>query len=258
MRVTAAILGWALCAACGNGMPSETETRVVIDEAFKKDLATLQASRVWFGHHSVGRNILDGLQALSKEAGVAVEIGEGPVGQNTRPLEKFEDFARRAERDPGDGVQLMVMKLCYVDFDPSTDVDELIRAYAASVERVKKARPGIRIVHVTPPLCARPGDVKSKLNRMLGRQVWEDDSNAKRSEFAKKLVAKFPGEPVFDLSRIESTRPDGTTESHDVGGRPVPMLWPGFTTDGGHLNELGSKVAAKAFAETLARALRQR
>src|SRR5206468_11686037 len=113
-------------------------------------------------------------------AGVEVRIDEATVGENTRPLAKFEDFARRAERDKDDGTQLMLMKLCYVDFNPRTDVDELVRAYAGAVERVKNARPGVRVVHVTPPLFARPGDVKSKLNRTLGRPVWEDQANKKR------------------------------------------------------------------------------
>jgi hypothetical protein len=257
MRPFAVALGLALSAACGDGATPTPETSVLIDDTLKQDLATLHGARVFFGHHSVGQDILDGLSELSKEARIDVHIDEAPVGENTRPLGKFEDFAQRGERDPSDGTQVMLMKLCYVDFTPRTDVDELVRGYVQAVERVKKARPGVRIVHVTPPLFARPSDVKSKLNRTLGRPVWEDQANAKRLAYGKKLRETFPGEPVFDLSAVESTRPDGSLEAYEVDGKSVPMLWPGYTRDGGHLNDEGKRAAAKAFAHALAGVLRK-
>jgi hypothetical protein len=120
---------------------------------------------------------------------------------------------------------------------------------------VKKARPGVRIVHVTPPLMVRPADLKSKISRTLGKSIWEDEANAKRLEFKQRMLETFPGDPVFDLSAVESTRPDGTREEHEVHGKKVPMLWPGYSNDGGHLNETGRLVAAKAFAHAFAAAL---
>lgn len=257
MRRLAFVLGLALSSACGAGANPSPETSVLIDDTLKQDLATLHGARVFFGHHSVGQDILDGLDELSRECRIDVRIDEAPVGENTRPLGKFEDFAKRGERDPSDGTQVMVMKLCYVDITPRTDVDELVRGYVQAVERVKKARPAVRIVHVTPPLCARPTDVKSKLNRTLGRAVWEDQANAKRLAYGKKLRETFPGDPFFDLSAVESTRPDGSLEEYEVDGKPVPMMWPGYTRDGGHLNEEGKRVAAKAFAHALAGVLRK-
>lgn len=249
------ILGAALASACGTKADPPPEVNIVVDETLKQDLLTLRDAHVFFGHQSVGANILEGLAELSKTAGIEVRIDEAPVGQNTKPLEKFEDFAKRGESNVSDGTQLMAMKLCYVDFTPRTDVGGLIQAYAAAVDRVRKARPGVRIVHVTPPLMAQPSDLKSKMNRTLGRPVWEDQANAKRLEFKRKMLEHFPGEPVFDLSAVESTRPDGTQEEHSVNGDQVPMLWPGYTDDGGHLNASGRIVAAKAFAHALATAL---
>jgi hypothetical protein len=257
MRAAAVLAGLALSSACGGETPSAPETSVLTDDTLKEDLATLRSARVFFGHHSVGQDILDGLAVLSKEAGIEVKIDEGPVGQNTRPLEKFADFAKRAESQPADRTQLMLMKLCFVDFNPRTDVDELVQAYRHAVERVRKARPGVKIVHVTPPLCTRPTDVKSKLNRALGRPVWEDQANARRLAYGEKLRESFADEPFFDLARVESTRPDGTREQYDVDGHPVPMMWTGYSSDGGHLNDTGKRAAAKAFAHALAVALRK-
>jgi hypothetical protein len=56
---------------------------------------------------------------------------------------------------------------------------------------------------------------------------------------------------------VESTRPDGTIEAYEVDGNPVPMLWPGYSRDGGHLNDEGKLVAGKAFAHALAGVLRK-
>jgi len=255
MRLFAAILAVGSCLACGDQTTRAPEVSVVIDDTLKQDLKALQGARVFFGHHSVGQDILDGLAGLSREAGIDVRIDDGRVGENTKPLTKFEDFARRGEKEPNDGTQLMLMKLCYVDIDPRSDVDKLVHAYQDAVARVRKARPGVKILHVTPPLCSRETDVKSKLNRTLGRLVWQDEANRKRLAFARKLREAFPGEPVFDLAAVEATRPDGTLEEHEVNGEPVPMLWPGYTHDGGHLNDAGKHVVARAFARTLAATL---
>lgn len=229
---------------------------VLLEEPLRADLERLRGARIFFGHHSVGDDILAGLRGFAREAGIELAISEERVGQNTRPLAKFEDFARHAESAAAQGEQLLSMKLCYVDFTPDSDAGALVRAYADAVERVRKARPDARIVHVTPPLCTRPAGLESKLKRTLGARIWEDQANARRMEFREQQLARFPGEPCFDLGLLESTRPDGTREQHQVGGRQVPMLWPGYTRDGGHLNEAGKRLAARAFAHVLAGALR--
>jgi lysophospholipase L1-like esterase len=52
-------------------------------------------------------------------------------------------------------------------------------------------------------------------------------------------------EPVFDLARIESTRPDGTRETFTQDGKTYYALVPAYTKDGGHLNKLGRKKVAE-------------
>lgn len=256
MRLLATLAALMLCCACGAADSRSMETQAVIDETLKADLETLRGARVFFGHQSVGVNILEGLAQLSREAGIPVQIGEGPVGANRNPASKFEDFARRAESTPAGELQVMAVKLCYADFEPSTDVDALIRAYRDAVARVRKAQPGVRIVHVTPPLWARPSGFKAGIKRLLGKSFWEEQGDVHAQSYREKLLAAFPGEPVFDLSLLESTRPDGSREENQVDGKAVPMLWHGYTNDGGHLNQTGKLLAAKAFAHALAVAAR--
>jgi len=263
MKLAAMLLATALGAACGGSAPSAVEmknleSKTVIDATLKADLETLRGANVFFGHQSVGANILEGLATLAREAGIPVALGEAGVGANQQPLSKFEDFARRAESAPAGSLQLMLVKLCYADFAPDTDVAPMIESYKAAVARVRKAQPGVRVVHVTPPLFARPTGLKAGLKRTLGKQLWEEGASAKSAAFGEQLRAAFPGEPVFDLAALESTRPDGTREQYEIGGQQVPMLWAGFTSDGGHLNETGKRVVAKAFAHALAEELRTR
>jgi lysophospholipase L1-like esterase len=67
--------------------------------------------------------------------------------------------------------------------------------------------------------------------------------------------ARFGGDALFDLAAVESTLPDGTRSSFSAGPRRVFTLAQPYTSDGGHLNDEGSRRAAAAFVHTLAKAL---
>lgn len=242
----------SLTMACGSG--GRMDMMVRVDERAVRDLEALKGRAIFFGHHSVGRDLLEGVAELSHEAGVDVIIGEGPVGQNERPLEKFTDFERQvlARRD-----ELVTMKLCFVDFRPDTHVDGLVAAYIETVVRIRRSRPDVKILHIAPPLTAREMDAKARFNRLLGRPVWGDDANLRRLEFAERVRIAFPQDVFFELGAAESTRPDGSREMHLVRDRQVPMLWAGYTHDGGHLNEAGRRVAARAFIRALAETIQR-
>lgn len=226
--------------------------------SLRADLAALRGRRVFFGHHSVGRDVLDGLAAIAGESIADLSIESSGVGRNGRPLAKLDDFAARLERTPNDGLDLALVKLCYADFTPDTDALDLARAYCDAVRRVRAARPGLTLVHVTAPLVVRQTDWKSRARRLLRRTVWEDGANAARQAYNDRLRATFRGEPLFDLAALESTHPDGRPEHHDVGGRPVPMMVPRYSRDGEHLGDEGKRLAGRAFARALAGALRAR
>ncbi len=255
MKGAGAALAAGLWLALGAQAEATEGSTVVVDQALKKDLETIRDARVFFGHQSVGKNLLDGVAALAQEAGIELHLGEATLGANRDPRSKFEAFARMAEG--GVEADLMVMKLCFVDIDPNTDTDALLAAYRDAVARVRKAKPGVKLLHVTTPLTGRGTGLKSWLRRTLGRSVWDDDTNAKRLAYNRGLRAMFPADPIFDLAALESTRPDGSREEYAVNGQPVPMLWPGYSDDNGHLNEAAKRVAARAFVAALAEALRR-
>jgi hypothetical protein len=275
-RTIHATLALALLIASGTGCGSGGSAGALdggtngMTEQLALDIATVRRGRILFGHHSVGRNVLAGLERLDTEAGggriraVPLEeavstqgplLAHGGVGRNGDPKGKVDDFARVVRASPP--VDLAYMKFCYVDFEPSTDVEALLAHYQRTLQSLKHERPEIRFAHVTVPLTARPTDPKSWLGRLLGRELWEDAANARRSQFSQRLRDAFPSDPIFDLAGVEATGPDGVVQQFRLGGRSYPSMDPRNTDDGGHLNAQGQGAAAASMAHFLAQALRR-
>src|SRR5262249_48952838 len=132
MRV---ILGAAalFLSACSGPTEPMPQGGSMVDAQLKADLETMKDAKVFFGHHSVGDNLLEGMRELSAEAGISVKIDEARVGENRDPKSKVDAFVKRVLGNPQDGLQLAYMKFCYVDFEPSTKVDEVLGAYKAAI-----------------------------------------------------------------------------------------------------------------------------
>ena len=149
------------------------------------------------------------------------------------------------------------MKFCYVDFTPSTNSAALFHRYQDAITSLQRKYPAVIFVHVTVPLTTRPNSFKDTVKRLMGRAVRKDEANARRTVFNEHLREAFAGQPLFDLARVESTRPDGTIESfRGRDGTTTAALFPGYTSDGGHLNELGRQRAAAEFVRVVAGAAR--
>jgi hypothetical protein len=233
----------------------------------KADLDAALAMRVFFAHQSVGGNLLTGVATLAKESGRELHLTElahddpvprpgwlhAFVGHNGAPKTKVDDFVSTMQRKALKP-DLAFMKFCYVDFDPDTDVAGVFAYYERALTALKRDRPDVRFAHVTVPLRVRPNDLKSKAKRLVGRDVAEDLANAKRGEFNRRLREAFPSDPIFDLARGESTKPDGTRESFEHEGKTYYSLDPGYTEDGGHLDARGQRVLAAEMIRFVARA----
>lgn len=215
------------------------------DEAMRE----VSSARVYFGHQSVGWNILDGIATLYGSVGIpAPKVVDGlaglpasgpgfaqqEVGSNGDPQSKFDDFARALTS--GSEVDVAAMKLCYVDITADSRPRAVFAAYRRTVTRIRAQRPGTTLVHVTAPLT-----------------VDDPAANLMRQRY-NALLRKAYGSQVFDLARVESTRPNGSRVAGRHHGRRYFALFRGYTSDGGHLNARGSKRAAVAFVRALARA----
>lgn len=254
IAVVLALLG---CGKADNGDKVMTST-VQISAA---EWQTLAKTRVVFGHQSVGQNILSGVQTLAAQAGINLPVTEsrGPavsggithffVGHNEDPLSKFKDFTSTLENGMAQNADIALMKLCYIDFNSSTNAKQLAEQYIAMLDRLSQQFPNITFVAVTAPLTIMQTGPKAWIKRLLGRTPSGYADNARRQEFNDLLRARYSQQGrLFDLARIEAEGA-GVLECD---GRPIEVLNPTLTYDGGHLNAQGEQRLAQAFLTFLA------
>ena len=240
-----------------------TIDRVELSDEQASHLAT---QTVFFGHQSVGDNIVQGVRDLMVEdrrlhlniinsadpGGVAgPAFVETHIGENTRPDSKNEAF--RAVIDKGLGARggIAIMKYCYVDIGPDTDIPRMFRNYAELMSQLRAKYPALKIVHVTVPLTIAEPAGKAWLKGLLGKPTARAD-NLKRNQFNQLLKETYESKTIFDLAEVESTHADGSRSYTVVAGEPIYTLAPEYTDDGGHLNATGRQAAAKKMLITLA------
>jgi len=144
------------------------------------------------------------------------------------------------------------MKFCYVDFEPDTDASELFSEYRSTMSRLSKEHPHIRLLHTTVPLMTRILRIKDRVRLLLGTPVWVDDANAKRHEFNQLVRETYESDLIIDIAPEESTRPDGRRQQYTKTGQTYYTLVPAYTTDGGHLNDIGKKRVAEEMVRVIA------
>jgi hypothetical protein len=215
-----------------------------------EQLQALATRTVFFAHASVGANVMAGVEALldanagleptvvGTRSAAAIHAGVWAdaylAADNGYPFQKLAEFRDAIEGGVGGVVEVAFLKFCFADFWDSAGVDAtaLFAAYQATLAQLRAAHPHVTFVHLTVPLWTAT------------------DTNERRERFSDLVRQTYGGlEPVFDVALLESTRPDGTRE---VDERGVPALVPAYTSDGGHLNEAGREVVARALVAFLA------
>jgi hypothetical protein len=258
-------LGTVVC-GCSARTEGASPQREASQMDLKADIDSALGARVFFAHHSVGANLLTGVETLARESGRELKLtdldhADGASasnwthsygGQNGAPKTKIDHFVSVMRK--GLKPDLAFMKFCFVDFGPDTDVAELFAYYQRAMTTLKQERPEVRFAHVTVPLMVNPSGLKSMIKRLIGRDGRQDLANVKRSEFNRRLVEAFPSDPIFDLARAESTRPDGTRETFDYGGKVYYSLAPAYTDDGAHLDARGQRALGAEMIRFVARA----
>ena len=224
----------------------------------------LSGERVFFGHQSVGGNIVDGIAAvLAEHPGIPLRVADaatldsagapgiyhGLVGTNGDPASKTAAFDAIVDQGaPGVGI----LKYCYVDVDGRSDPDSLFASYHREMVSLRARHPNLNIVHVTMPLTTIGGRRELVMARLRGRTT-SRDLNVIRNRYNALLRQAYANkEPVFDLARLESTHADGSRAFFVRGGDTVYTLAPEYTDDGGHLNASARHAAAREFLAVLA------
>ncbi len=260
----------SIIVACGKGekMEHKKVTYTSIKEVPETAWKSLEGKKIFFGHQSVGFNIIDGIKDVMKEhPEIKLRIvetnnpkdfdsglfGHSRVGKNTDPDSKCDAFARYLKDGIGGKVDIAFLKFCYVDVRADSGPDKIFEYYRKTMDNLKKEYPKVKFIHFTVPLTVSKTTWKTIIKKIIGRPTWEYDDNIKRNEYNQLLKEWYKGkEPLFDLAEIESTYPDGKRCTFEKDGKTYYSLVPEYTTDGGHLNEKGRKIVAEKLLVLLA------
>jgi hypothetical protein len=234
-----------------------------IDKVQDSAWQELGKKRIYFGHHSVGQNIIDGVKEVQEshpmiqlnitevdDSGTfdAPQFGHSRIGENRVPRSKIEGFKALMDKGLGEKVDIAFFKFCFVDISRTTDVEQLFREYATAIEELEATYSDTAFLHVTVPLVSKESTLRTVLKKILGKSVRAYEDNAVRTRFNDKLRATYGKEnKLFDLAKIESTHRDGTRLTYTKGNEIIYTLVPRYTDDGGHLNEVGRKLVGEQF-----------
>ena len=165
-------------------------------EAFKR-------KKIFFGHASVGSNIIDGIEDIRannqhvqniniQDLKEDNEVNEPAIyhaqnGKNGFPKSKVDAFKKTLEeKGLGNKLDIAFFKLCYVDIEKDSNVQEMFDYYTSNMEYLKKKFPRLQFVHVTTPLYSHSRGIKGFIKNIIRGDV----SNVKRNEFNKMLIKK--------------------------------------------------------------------
>lgn len=239
-----------------------------LDRLPSDDRTRLASLRVAFGHQSVGYDILAGVEDIARTTPAlklniveSANLSASPgithfrAGKNEFPLTKIDDFVRIIDGAGAAAPDVALVKFCYIDANPATDVREVFARYREALGGLRARHPRTTFLHVTMPLRTIQTGWKVSVKNLIGRPIGGYADNAKRHEYNELLRAEYRGrEPMFDLAAIESTRADGSRMSFSTNGQPAFALAPEYTYDGGHLNEPGRRYVAEQFLLAMAEA----
>lgn len=264
--VVGSVTAWLGVRALEPTVPDQDRTASM---ATAEDLEEVMQKRVFFGHQSVGRNIISGIPELFRGDGTdgpfVVELasdseipaGQGRatiihamVGRNRYPETKLDDFAKLLRAGVGKQVDVAVLKFCYLDVDSNTDVSALFQEYRSSMAQLSEEFPEITFVYSTVPLRTEATDLKQWVKEVIGRP----NDNAARERYNQLIRAEFASTGrLFDIAAMQSTGPDGSRAARSHRGVMHYAMVDAYASDPGHLNASGSARAASEFLAVVGR-----
>jgi hypothetical protein len=233
--------------------------------------AELAGKKIFFGHQSVGYNVIDGIKDIINERDYIklniVETCESAafdrpvfahsrVGINTKPFSKIEHFKEIMDSGVGSKADIAFFKFCYVDIMRDSDPREIFDGYKIAIEELKGRYPETKFLHITVPIRSAPKGIKRNLKQsvksLIGEPGFLEDNMMRRSfnELLRKTYSKT--KPFFDLALIESLNMGGFGCYVLKGKEKVNVMASEYTEDGGHLNSLGRRKVAEQLLIRLA------
>ena len=246
--------------SCGEDRNTKQKTFSSIKDVAISKWGQLSRKKIYFGHRSVGNNIIDGIKNL---------IGENPqIKLNiTQPTDKIEkkngffmhsmikqnaspkiiaiDYEQLQENLNGSSFDIVLIR--FTPFYDETEMDGIFADYKQALNQLKNKYPNTIFIHGTYPLTRSKTTWKTWIKKIIGKkEIWEYDQNIKVNEFNNSLRKEYLGkDPFFDLARFQSTYPDGRRSTFTKEGKTYFHMVPDFTYDNVHLNENARRMIAE-------------
>ena len=264
LLLAAAVGAFALIAsACAEQSDNTNMSASQPVSVTRQEWDAARAHTVFFGHQSIGENILDGLGKLAaKEGWPAFPVVEAngtahsaspallhaKVGANGDPSSKVVGFKDAMNSGAAAGADIALMKFCFWDIRRDTNVDKVFDEYRATLDELSRKYPDVTFLHATVPLVVKDTDVRAGIRRMLGMGVPTDADNATREALNQKIRAEYGRSGrVFDIAALEGPAAES-----------IPFLAKELSSDGAHLNDAGRARVAAGLVKSLSAAASQR
>lgn len=229
---------------------------------------TLSEKKIYFGHQSVGNNIVSGINLLIVETGkprlniietkdaAAMKspmFAHSSIGKNDYPETKIAAFSEILDSGVGNEVNIAFFKFCFWDIRGKSNVAKIFDSYRTTMTELRNKYPRVQFIHLTVPLMSCQKGPTAKFKRLLNMELAPDIDNIRRNELNDLILKEYKGkEPIFDITEIEASLPDGSYSSFSSYGKSYYCMADTYTSDGGHLNEIGQRRVAGKLLEFLA------
>ena len=255
----------------------ETEAGNLMNADVSSKLDIIASHKIYFGHQSVGENILMGFSeiiSLNKHQKIQIVnlhrttklpgsyLAHSYIGHNKDAASKCEDFSKTIKKYFASDLDIALMKFCFVDICRENNAQEIFNLYKTTIDRLKLEFPEITFIHSTVPLESEDVNlywgVRRWIKKILGKRDYSPLDNVKRNEYNRLIREYFKNDYIFDIARVESTYPDGKNNLFNYNGKAYQSLIFDYSTDAAHLNEMGQKRAALEFISILVQACNDR
>jgi hypothetical protein len=224
------------------------------------------ASRtVYFGHQAIGSEVVAGVEGVTLEHSLPLRVVQTRepatvtgaafvhflAGQGRDFASKNAAVLRLLESPTRARRPVLLLKYCYGDINSPADTATMFDAYRDTVDTIQFEHPDVTVVHATIPLMTVESAFKSGARQFLGRPTRREGAIA-RHRYNELVRAEFTDtEPIFDLAKVEATRPNGTLAGFNAGGRMIETLATANTDDGSHLNARCQRAVAHTLLDLL-------
>ncbi len=230
-----------------------------MDENLLHKMKTISNVNIFFGHRSVGDNIIQGINELYSQNGInkltiyRLEnfnrssdkyFVHSYIGSNGDPKSKIDDFSKYINQLASQNLDIAFMKLCFADIKSNTDVNDIFKYYVSTIDTLKSKYPNLIILHFTVPLTSKRTFLMSIKDLIKGRSDNSLLDNVMRNKYNQLILSKYSSDKIFDIAKIESTYETGEREKEIYNGDPIYFLINDYSIDGGHLNEKGQSLIA--------------